>query len=118
MLKQVLILKNQETGEIVERDSMDHTFHNGKRVWSLHRRIVTNLSQVTEFDAKGTVVKRTKRTPQTASIGHLKPVKPLKFDPIRIAGHRRIQEEIVAWEKANKAVKKKSEEDDIYGSDW
>ena len=107
MLKQILILKNNQTGELVERESMDHTMVNRKRLYSLEKRIVTTLFQITEFDGKGNKVKQWRRTPDSASIDHLPPVKPLKFDPVRNSAHKRIEQQIRDFE-AKKPKKSKT----------
>lgn len=119
MLKQTLILRDTTTNELVETDSMNHEMlPSGRKRYKLEQRIVTTLGQIVTFGPAGNVLHRERRTPETASISHLKPVKPKGFDPIHNKAHMRLAAEIRAYEAKyptkKQYVSKKSEILDMF----
>lgn len=118
MLSQILILRDTTTNELVERDAMDHELlPSGKKRFKLEQRIVTTLGQIVTFGPAGNVLHRERRTPEKASISHLRPAKPKGFDPIHNKAHMRLAAEIRAYEaKYPKTTNTKKQ--DQWGGNW
>jgi hypothetical protein len=117
MLKQILILRDTTTNELVEAESMNHEMlPTGRKRFKLEQRIVTTLSQIVTFGPAGNVLHREKRTPETASISHLKPVVPPKMNKTSGA-YLRLAAQIREYEKKYPKTTNTRKQDQ-WGGDW